>query len=209
MSVPIRVLLVDDHPALRVGLRVLLDQAEDIRVVGEAGDTDEALRAIVEHRPGVVVLDCQLPGGGGASVAQEIQRREWATRVLALSSYADDGYVRAMVDAGAVGYLLKDEAPAAIVAAVRAAALGQTWFSPAIERKMEAWERGELPGGLTERELEVLRLVAEGQSNKQIARQLCITVRTANFHVGNILQKLELVSRVEAAVWAKEQGLAP
>ena len=129
--------------------------------------------------------------------------------MLALSSYADDGYVRGMVDAGAVGYLLKDEAPAAIVAAVRAAALGQTWFSPAIEHKMEAWARGERPGGLTERELEVLRLVADGQSNKQIARQLCITVRTTNFHVSNILQKLEVASRVEAAMWAKEQGLVP
>ena len=215
MSVPIRVLLVDDHPALRVGLRVLLDQADDIQVVGEAGDAGSALRSIVErqpiveHRPIVVVLDCQLPGGGGASVAEEIQRRGWAVRVLALSSYAEDGYVRAMVEAGAVGYLLKDEAPAAIVAAVRAAARGQTWFSPAIECKIDAWKRGELPGGLTERELEVLRLVADGQSNKQIARQLYITVRTANFHVGNILQKLDLTSRVEAAVWAKEQGLAP
>lgn len=130
-------------------------------------------------------------------------------RILALSSYADDGYVRSMVDAGAVGYLLKDEAPAAIVAAVRAAAEGQTWFSPAIELKIEAWERGELPGGLTERELEVLRLVADGRSNKEIAQQLYITVRTASFHVGNILQKLEVSSRVEAAVWAKEQGIAP
>jgi DNA-binding NarL/FixJ family response regulator len=114
-----------------------------------------------------------------------------------------------MVDAGAVGYLLKDEAPETIVSAVRAAAQGQTWFSPAIASKIAAWERGELPGGLTERELEVLRLVAEGQSNKQIARQLTITVRTANFHVGNILQKLDAVSRVEAAIWARENGIVP
>jgi DNA-binding NarL/FixJ family response regulator len=209
LNKPIRVLLVDDHPALRVGLRVLLDQADDIQVVGEAGDTQEALRAIAGQQPSVIVLDCQLPGGGGAAVARQAREEGGTARVLALSSYADDGYVRSMVDAGAVGYLLKDEAPAAIVAAVRAAALGQTWFSPAIAQKMEAWERGELPGGLTERELEVLRLVADGQSNKQIARQLCITVRTANFHVGNILQKLEVVSRVEAAMWAKEQGIVP
>jgi len=209
MSNPIRVLLVDDHPALRVGLRVLLDQADDIRVVGEAGDVEDALCEILDRQPDVVVLDCQLPGGGGASVANEVKERGRAVRVLALSSYADDGYVRAMVDAGAVGYLLKDEAPAAIVAAVRAAALGQTWFSPEIAHKMEAWERGELPGGLTGRELEVLRLVADGQSNKQIARQLCITVRTANFHVGIILQKLDAASRVEAALWAKEQGIVP
>jgi len=188
---------------------VLLDQADDILVVGEAGDTEGALREIARRQPDVVVLDCQLPGGGGALVAQTVQEQGWTARVLALSSYADDGYVRSMVDAGAVGYLLKDEAPSAIVAAVRAAALGQTWFSPAIEHKMDAWKRGELPGGLTERELEVLTLVANGQSNKQIARQLCITVRTTNFHVGNILHKLKLSSRVEAAIWAKEQGIVP
>jgi DNA-binding NarL/FixJ family response regulator len=209
MSEPIRVLLVDDHPALRVGLRVLLDQADDIKVVGEAGDTEEALRKIAVQQPDVVVLDCQLPGGGGASVAAETKARGRSARVLALSSYADDGYVRGMVDAGAVGYLLKDEAPATIVSAVRAAARGQTWFSPAIASKIAAWERGELPGGLTERELEVLCLIAEGQSNKQIARQLYITVRTANFHVGNILQKLGAVSRVEAAIWARENGIVP
>jgi len=207
MSEPIRILLVDDHPALRVGLRVLLDQADDIQVVGEAGDTEEALREIAGQQPDVVVLDCQLPGGGGASVAAEARARGWSARVLALSSYADDGYVRGMVEAGAVGYLLKDEAPATIVSAVRAAARGQTWFSPAIENKIAAWERGELPGGLTERELEVLRLVAAGLGNKQIARQLNITVRTANFHVGNILQKLGAVSRVEAAIWARENGI--
>ena len=209
MSEPIRVLLVDDHPALRVGLRVLLDQADDIEVVGEAGDTEQALNEIAAERPDVVVLDCQLPGGGGAAVAAETTARGWHARVLALSSYADDVYVRGMVDAGAVGYLLKDEAPGIIVAAVRAAARGQTWFSPAIASKIAAWERGELPGGLTERELEVLRLVADGRSNKQIARQLCITVRTASFHVGNILQKLEAVSRVEAAIWAREHGIVP
>ncbi|MBN1579445.1 MAG: response regulator transcription factor, partial [Anaerolineae bacterium] len=100
-------------------------------------------------------------------------------------------------------------APAAIVAAVRAAAQGNEWFSPDVARKIVAWQRGELPGGLTERELEVLRLVVEGLSNKEIARQLCITVRTASFHVGNILQKLDAASRVEAAVWAKEQGIVP
>lgn len=209
MTESIRVVLVDDHPALRVGLRVLLEQAPDIEVVGEAGDAAEALEAVAMLRPDVVVLDCQLPGQGGAAVAQAARQRQWPARILALSSYADDGYVRGMVDAGAVGYLLKDEAPAVIVAAVRAAAQGQSWFSSEIADKIAAWERGELPGGLTERELEVLRLIAEGLSNKEIAQQLCITVRTANFHVGNILHKLHAVSRVEAAVWAKEHGIAP
>jgi DNA-binding NarL/FixJ family response regulator len=209
VTVPIRVLLVDDHPALRVGLRVLLDQAPDIEVVGEAGDSAEALAAVAGLRPDVVVLDCQLPGEGGTAVAQAVQARGWGTRILALSSYADDGYVRGMVEAGALGYLLKDEAPAAIVAAVRAAAQGQSWFSAEIAFKIAAWERGELPGGLTERELEVLQLIAAGLSNKEIAQQLYITVRTANFHVGNILRKLDAVSRVEAAVWAKEHGIVP
>lgn len=207
MAQVVRVLLVDDHPALRLGLRVLLDQAADITVVGEAGETAEAIEMIERLAPDVIVLDCQIPGGGGAAVARAAQGR--AGRVLALSSYADDGYVRDMVEAGAVGYLLKDEAPGVIVAAVRAAAQGQNWFSAEIEEKIAAWERGELPGGLTERELEVLRLLADGLSNKEIAHRLCITVRTASFHVGNILAKLQAASRVDAAVWAQEQGLVP
>ena len=157
--------------------------------------------------PNVVVLDCELPEMEGVEVAQEIRRRDLPVRVLALSSYDDERYVRGMLDAGAVGYLLKDEAPQAIVAAVRAAARGEGYFSPAVAAKVTAWSRGERPGGLTEREVEVLTLVAEGLPNKQIASQLQVAERTVNFHVSNILHKLGAASRVEATVWAKEQGV--
>jgi len=208
MTRAIRVLLADDHPTLRLGLRVLLDQAPDVEVVGEAEDGEEALASIEALLPDVAVLDCQLPVLEGTKLAQEIRQRGLPVRVLALSSYDDDRYVRGMLEAGAVGYLLKDEAPETIVAAVRAAAQGEGYFSPPVAAKVAAWARRERPAGLTEREMEVVRLVAEGMSNKEIAHKLRVKKRTVEFHVGNILRKLGVASRVEAAVWAKEQGIA-
>ena len=209
MTDPIRVLLADDHPALRVGLRVLLDRLPDIQVVGEAEDGETALDAIIETTPDVAVLDCQLPKRSGSAVAQQIRSAELPTRVLALSAYSDDRYVHEMLSAGAVGYVLKEEAPETIAQAVRAAARGEAYFSPAVSAQAEAWSRGELPAGLTERELEVLQLLAAGLSNKEIAQSLSVSVRTANFHVGNILHKLDAISRVEAVVWAKDHGVVP
>ena len=207
MTEIIRVLLADDHPTLRLGMRVLLDRAPDVEVVGEAKDGEEALALIEELRPDVAVLDCKLPGLSGPEVAREIQRRGLPVRVLALSSYDDDRYVRGMLEAGAVGYLLKEEAPETVVAAVQGAVWGEGYFSPPVANKMAAWARGELPGGLTERELQVLRLVVEGYTNTRIAKELSIVERTVGFHVSNILKKLEVTSRVEAAMWAKEQGI--
>ena len=207
MSEPIRVLLADDHPALMIGLRVLLDQAPDIEVVGEARDGPSALAAIEALAPDVAVLDCQLPGRSGTQVATDVRRRSLPTRVLALSAYTDDRYVHGMLEAGAVGYLLKEEAPGTIADAVRAAAQGEPYFSQAVAARARAWATGERPAGLTEREMEVLHLLAEGLSNKEIARALTVSVRTANFHVGNILHKLGVASRVEAVVWAKDHGV--
>jgi DNA-binding NarL/FixJ family response regulator len=207
MSETIRVLLADDHPTLRLGLRVLLDRAPDVEVVGEAKDGEEALALIEELRPDVAVLDCQLPGIEGTKVARAIQRQGLPVRVLALSSYDDARYVRGMLAAGAVGYLLKEEAPEVIVVAVRGTARGEGHFSPAVAAKIAAWARRELPGGLTEREMEVLRLVAQGWTNTRIAKELNIAERTVSFHVSNILEKLEVASRVEAAMWAKDQGI--
>ena len=204
----IRVLLADDHPALRVGLRVLLEQASDVEVVGEAGDGREALEQIEGLRPDVAVLDCQLPEIQGTEVAAEIRRRGMATRVLALSAYRGEKYVRGMMKAGAIGYLLKDEAPRVLVAAVQGAARGESWFSPEVAARVAAWRRGEMSEqpDLTERELEVLRLVARGKANKEIACALNVTERTIEFHVGNILSKLGVASRVEAALWLKDRG---
>ena len=207
MSEPIRVLLADDHPALRVGLRVLLDRAPDIEVVCETGDGPETLAQIEALRPDVVVLDCELPGMPGAEVAGQVRQRGLQTRVLALSAHSDERYVQGMLGAGAAGYVLKEEAPEIIAEAVRAAVRGEAYFSPPVAARAAAWARGELPGGLTERELEVLQLLADGLSNKEIAQALSVTVRTANFHVGNILHKLGAISRVEAVVWAKDHGV--
>ncbi|MGC9394818.1 MAG: response regulator [Anaerolineae bacterium] len=206
MTTTIRVLLADDHPALRMGLRVLLDRADDIEVVGEADDGETALALIERLEPDVAVLDCQLPGVEGATVAQEVDRRGLPVRVVALSAYDDDRYLAGMLAAGAVGYLLKNEAPGRIVAAVQAAMHGESLWSPEQTARVERWqaEVAQVRDSLTEREREVLRLVADGLSNKEIAQALTITVRTADFHVSNILRKLGVISRVEAAVWAKE-----
>ncbi len=208
----IRVLLADDHPALRVGLRVLLDRAQDIEVVGEAEDGETTLHMVEALSPEVIVLDCQLPGMDGMAVAAELQRRQRPVCVLALSAYDDDRFLAGMAEAGAVGYLLKNEAPGQIVAAVQAAIRGETLWTPAQSARIARWktEVARVRDSLTPREREVLHHVAEGLSNKEIAQALYITVRTADFHVSNILRKLEVVSRVEAAVWAKEhlRGIA-
>ncbi len=201
----IRVLLADDHPALRMGLRVLLDRAPDIAVVGEAADGETALTLIENLRPDVVVLDCQLPKVEGTLVAEAVTRWGLPVRIVALSAYDDDRYLAGMMAAGAVGYLLKNEAPAQIVAAVQAAMRGERLWTPEQRARAQRWqaEVAHVRDSLTEREREVLRLLAAGLSNKEIAQALTITVRTTDFHVSNIFRKLGVISRVEAAVWAK------
>lgn len=203
----IGVLLADDHPALRIGLRLLLDRAPDIWVLEECGDGPRSLARLESLRPEVAVLDCRLPGMEGMEVAARCRELGLPTRILALSAHDEGHYVRGMLDAGAVGYLLKDEAPGEIVAAVRAVAAGGRWFSQGVAAEARAWQRGERPAGLTERELAVLALLAEGRSNAEIAHGLGFKERTAVFHVGNILRKLGLASRLEAAVWARDRGL--
>ena len=206
MSETIRVLLADDHPTLRLGLRVLLDRAPDVEVVGEAEDGDEALALIDTLQPDVAVLDCQLPGIAGTEVALEIRRRGLPVRVLARGAYDSEQYVRGMLEAGAAGYLLKEEAPETIVAAVRVAARGEVLFSGEQYARARRWaeEVGERWESLTEREREVLTLVVEGLSNAAIAEALSVTERTVEYHVTNILGKLGVESRLEAAAWVRE-----
>ncbi len=208
MGKTIRVLLTDDHPALRVGLRVLLDRAPDLAVIGEADDGEVALRMIEALLPDVAVLDCQLPGVDGIALTSALRRSGTPVRVLALSAYDDDRYLAGMMDAGALGYLLKNEAPEQIVDAVRAAFKGKAFWTAEQTARVRRWRAtvAEIHKSLTGREREVLRLVVDGLSNKEIAQRLGVTVRTVEFHVGNLLKKLDVTSRVEAAVWAKEQG---
>jgi DNA-binding NarL/FixJ family response regulator len=202
----IGVILVDDHPALRAGLRIILEQAPDIRVLAEAGTGEEAFAQVRSLRPDVAVLDCQLPGMSGMEVAGEIRRLGLSTRVLALSAYTDDQVIQSMIQAGAIGYLLKEEAPAAIVDAVRAAARGEGRWSAAVASKLAAWAvhspQAELTGDLTEREIDVLRLLAKGWDNRRIGRELAISERTVRFHLRNIYDKIGATTRAEAAVWA-------
>jgi NarL family two-component system response regulator LiaR len=177
-----------------------------IQGASETSNSRDGLAQIEALRPDVAVIDCQLPELEGPVVAMEVKRRDLPTRVLALSAYADERYIRGMIDAGAVGYLLKDEAPERIVEAVRAAANGHSlWTAEQIlraqswqEEVQEPWEQ------LTLREREVLKLVASGKSNQQIARELRLGEKTVEFHVTNILGKLNLHSRAEAIVWVKD-----
>lgn len=207
----IRVILVDDHPALRMGLRIVLEQAPDVQVVAEAGTGEEALALMEALQPDVAVLDCQLPGLSGVQVAAEIRGLGLRTRVLALSAYTDDAVIQGMVQAGALGYLLKEEAPAAIVDAVRAAARGEGRWSAAVIARLAAGAvspaQTEAQDDLTERELDVLRLLARGWDNHQIGGALQISERTVRFHLRNIYDKIGAQTRTEAAVWAVRRGL--
>jgi DNA-binding NarL/FixJ family response regulator len=210
--VSIRVLLADDHPSVRAGVRGALAGAPDVDVVGEVKDGGEALRLVEELQPDVAILDCRLPGLDGAEVARAIQERRLPTRVLALSAYGDDRYVYAMLEAGAKGYLLKDEALETVVQAVRRVARGKEWYTRSLRPKVGAWTRGETPmpaglTGLTEREVEVLRLMAKGWDNARIAESLCIAEGTVKNHVSTIYAKLNVSSRAEAVAWAWQQGL--
>ena len=203
----IRVFLADDHPPLRVGLRVLLEQCADIRVIGESGDGYDALAQIELLRPDVAVIDCQLPGLEGIEVAAEIKRRGVPTRVLALSSFADERYVRGMLEADAIGYLLKEEAPERIVEAVHAAARGEEWFSAKISKLIADWSQGKHPYGLSERDIVILRLLVSGKLNKEIAVELGFSEKTVEKYLGEIFKKIGVATRVEAAVKAVREGL--
>ncbi|MEM7538185.1 MAG: response regulator transcription factor [Chloroflexota bacterium] len=201
----IRVLLADDHPAMRIGLHVLMDQASDITVIAETEDGDETLYQLQQLEPDVAVLDCQLPKRSGIEVATTLNQQGYNTKVLALSAFDAPKYLWGMREVGARGYLLKDEAPAQIVTAVRAVAQGQMLWSSDQLARIRRWQQ-EVQArwdDLTKREQHVLALIAQGQSNKDIAEMLTVTPRTVEFHVSNILGKLAVVSRIEAALWFK------
>ncbi|MEM7028035.1 MAG: response regulator transcription factor [Chloroflexota bacterium] len=205
MNDPIRVLLADDHPAMRIGLRVLLDQAADICVVAETEDGDETLAQVQTLHPDVLILDCQLPKRSGIEVATILNQTETPLRILALSAFDAPKYLWNMRELGAYGYLLKDEAPTQIVTAVRAVAQGRFLWSVEQLARIRRWQQ-EVQArwdDLTKQEQRVLSFIAAGQSNKEIADTLSVTPRTVEFHVSNVLGKLAVVSRVEAALWLK------
>jgi len=204
----IRILLVDDHSVVRQGLRLFLKFDPELVVVGEAADGAQALRLSRELKPDVVLMDLLMPGMDGIDATAAIRRELPDTEVLALTSVLEDASVVGAVRAGAIGYLLKDTQAEALCQAIKAAAAGQVQLTPkAAARLMQAVSARQSPEALTQRETEVLQLLARGQSNKQIARNLHNTEQTIKAHVRSILSKLGVQSRTQATLYAIRTGL--
>jgi NarL family two-component system response regulator LiaR len=204
----IRILLVDDHTVVRKGLRTFLSFDPDLEVVGEAADGREALTKARELTPDVVLMDLLMPEMDGIAATAAIRRELPETEVLALTSVLEDASVVGAVRAGAIGYLLKDTQAEALCKAIKAAAEGQVQLTPkAAARLMQAVSGPESPEALTGRETDVLRLLAQGYSNKQIARSLNNTEKTIKTHVSRILSKLGVQSRTQATLYAIRTGL--
>src|SRR5436853_2768465 len=205
----IRIVIADDHSVVRQGLRMFLGLDPELEVVGEAADGAEALRLARELKPDVVVMDLLMPVMDGITATAAIRRELPETEVLALTSVLEDASVVGAVRAGAIGYLLKDTQADTLCQAIKAAAAGQVQLTPkAAARLMQAVNAPESPEALTERETEVLRLLAQGQSNKQIAHNLHNTAQTIKSHVSKILSKLGVQSRTQATLYAIRVGLA-
>lgn len=204
----IRIVIADDHSVVRQGLRMFLGLDSELEVVGEAANGAEALSMARQLRPDVVLMDLLMPVMDGIAATAAIRGELPDTEVLALTSVLEDASVVGAVRAGAIGYLLKDTQADALCVAIKAAAAGQVQLTPrAAARLMQAVSAPESPEELTERETEVLRLLAQGQSNKQIARNLQIGEKTVKTHVSNILSKLGVQSRTQATLYAIRIGL--
>lgn len=206
----INIILVDDHLPFRVGMKVLLERVPEFTVVGEAENGAEGLRQTRTLAPDVLVLDCQLADMDGPQVAETLKSEDLPVRVLALSAFSDASYVRGMLAAGATGYLLKSEAVETIIAAVRATAIGQPYFSASIATQLATIARKEDQASIikppTPREMDVLKQLVGGLTNAQIAQQLGIRERTVRFHVENLFTRLDVESRTEAVVKAIRLG---
>jgi NarL family two-component system response regulator LiaR len=206
----ISVVIADDHPFVRHGLRTYLETLEDMDVAGEATNGVEAVELVERLLPDVVLMDLVMPELDGIGAIRRIREVAPSTRVIALTSFADDEKVFPAIKAGAAGYLLKDVRPADLADAVRKASRGEALLAPSVAARLMQEVSGErpAPAGLTARELEVLRLIARGMSNKQIAGELVVSEKTVKTHVSNILAKLHLADRTQAALYAVREGLA-
>jgi DNA-binding NarL/FixJ family response regulator len=203
----IRVLIVDDHPAVRRGLRTFLELAGDLEVAGEAADGPTAVELIEQTTPDVVLLDMVLPGMDGVAVLRELDRRALPAKVLVVTSFTDRARLLPAVRAGARGYLSKDVDPQALVAAVRSVHAGHLLLEPEVATSLLA-PPADSPT-LTARERDVLTLIADGRSNREIARALVVAEKTVKTHVSSILMKLGLADRTQAALHAVRTGLVP
>jgi DNA-binding NarL/FixJ family response regulator len=214
---PIRVLLVEDHQLVREGTRELLEREDDLAVVAEAQDGEEAVRLAVAHEPDVVLMDIALPALDGIEATRRIKRSHPDIAVLALTAYDDDQHVTALLEAGAAGYLLKDVSAAALAGAIRAVHAGESVLHPDIAQRIisrlaeprpsvEARRPPRPEAPATDRERQVLFLAAEGMTNREIANQLGISARTVQVHLSNLFTKMGVASRTEAVLTALRQG---
>ena len=210
---PIRVLLVDDHAVVRMGLRTFFDLQDDIEVVGEAGDGSEGVALARRLKPDVVLMDLMMPNMDGLTAIARIKSEMPETEIVAVTSFIEEEKVTAALEAGASGYLLKDAEAEEVASAVRAAFAGEVHLDPAVARLLAQRLRTRKTEPdpvepLTDRERDVIRLLGQGMSNKDIGAALFITERTARTYVSNILGKLGLASRTQAALWAVEHKLS-
>ncbi len=208
---PTRVLVVDDHAVVREGLRALLDAQDDITVVGEAGTAEDAVRRVGFDEPDLVVMDVQLPDGTGVDACREIRSRWPHVKVLILTSFADDGALHAAILAGAAGYVLKRIQSDELIAAIRGAAAGEALLDPALVDAVFRRIRGEVPGDpllerLSAQELRVLELIEQGMTNRQIAAELHLAEKTVKNYVSNMLAKMGMSRRSEAAAYAARRA---
>ena len=206
-AAPIRIVLADDHAVVRSGLRLLLDAEKDFEVVAEAGDVESAARYVRGHHPAVLVLDLNLPGGSSLEAIPGIRESAPETQIVILTMQEEPAFARQALSAGAIGYVLKEAADDELVEAVRRAARGETYLNPRLGARLAAEPTVGAPDDLSEREVDVLRLIALGHTNAEIAEQLYLSVRTVETHRAHIQQKLRLTSRAELVRYALERGL--
>ncbi|UWE09115.1 response regulator [Actinacidiphila bryophytorum] len=208
----IRVLLVDDHQVVRRGLRTFLEVQGDIEVVGEAADGDEGVARAEELRPDVILMDVKMPGTDGIEALRRLHDAQNGARVLIVTSFTEQRTVVPALRAGAAGYVYKDIDPVALADAIRSVHAGHVLLQPEVAGALLSQDEAGGPGqgrgnALTEREREVLTLIADGRSNREIARALVLSEKTVKTHVSNILMKLDLADRTQAALWAVRNGV--
>ena len=204
---PIRLLIVDDHPVVRDGLRGMLAGDPDLEVVGEASDGEEALAMVGSARPDVILMDLRMPGLGGAATIRALAERNVPARVLVLTTHDTDNDVVPAIEAGATGYLLKDSPRQELVRAIRAAARGEAVLAPSVATRLVSQLRAPAPDTLSERELEVLTLISQGETNRGAAARLFISEATVKTHLLHIYAKLDVNDRAAAVAAAYERGL--
>jgi two-component system response regulator NreC len=203
----IRIVLADDHAVVRAGLRMLLESEPGLEVLAEAGTTQDAARYVRGHHPDVLVLDLNMPGESGLDLIPRIREEEPGTAIVVLTMQRDPAFARQALSSGALGYVLKDAADAELVHAVRLAASGQLYLNPQLGARLAAAPANARPGDLSEREAEILKLIALGYTNPEIAAQLFLSVRTIEAHRSHIHQKLNLATRAELVRFALDNRL--